>query len=153
MQALPFSVSSDPSLDARAEHATIAGELVATVLEGRRMSRHCLNGPLVIAWGLALLFALAESADGQPPTGRRQPVLLETTAAHKEDVRAVVYLPDGKTVATGSEDGTIKLWDAETQKESRVLQGHKKAVRALACYPDGKTLASATPARTRRLWD
>src|SRR5258708_5093653 len=110
MQALPFSVSSDPSLDPRAEHATIAGELVAPVLEGRRMSRHCLNGPLVIAWGLAVLCGLTASARGQTPKAPRQPLLLESVSAHKDDIRAVVYLPDGKTVATGSDDGTIKLW-------------------------------------------
>src|SRR5262249_53595735 len=57
--------------------------------------------------------------------------------------RAVVFSPDGRTLAAAS-GGTIRLWDALTGKERRQISGHDGAIYKIAFSPDGKTLASAS---------
>jgi WD40 repeat protein len=72
---------------------------------------------------------------------------------HEQAVLALGYSPDGRLLATASEDHTIRLWDPVTRQSRRALQGHSDAVTALAWSPDGRTLASASADQTVRLWD
>jgi WD40 repeat protein len=60
---------------------------------------------------------------------------------------------DSKTLASGSNDKTIRLWDVTTGKEIRTLAGHEDLVRTVAFAPDGKTLVSGSFDRTARLWN
>ncbi|MCP4104854.1 MAG: WD40 repeat domain-containing protein [Desulfobacteraceae bacterium] len=57
-------------------------------------------------------------------------------------VNAVAFSPDGKTLASGADDNTVRLWDVASGKEIRRLEGHRKRVVSVAFSPDGKTLAS-----------
>lgn len=75
------------------------------------------------------------------------------TALHTDVVNCVAYSPDGKFVATGSDDKTIRFWDVATGKEMAVLAGHERDVISLAFSPDMKTLASGSWDSTVRLWD
>ena len=72
---------------------------------------------------------------------------------HTDSVLSVEFSPDGQTLASGSRDYTIRLWDVATGNLLRTLRGHANAVNSVAFSPDGKTLASASFDNTFRLWD
>jgi Tol biopolymer transport system component len=68
-------------------------------------------------------------------------------------VYAVAFAPDGKTLAAGCWDGTVRLWDLATGKELRPFTGHEGWVKSVAFSPDGQTLASGGQDGSVRLWD
>jgi WD40 repeat protein/cell division protein FtsL len=67
-------------------------------------------------------------------------------------VSSVAFSPDGKRLASGSLDGTVKLWDMFAGREEHTLHGHKDEVFGVAFSPDGKRLASGGVDGTVRLW-
>ena len=62
-------------------------------------------------------------------------VLGDSRLQHWHGVQAVAFGPDGKWVASASQDGTVKLWDRATGAELRTLRGHTSHVRAVAFRP------------------
>ncbi|GLS24273.1 hypothetical protein GCM10007874_72950 [Labrys miyagiensis] len=79
--------------------------------------------------------------------------LVGVLAGHKGYVSGAAYSPDGKLMATASEDGTARIWDAVSGAELHVLSGHLSTVRSVEFSPDGKTLLTASDDRTARIWD
>jgi WD40 repeat protein len=72
---------------------------------------------------------------------------------HTDAVYAVAYSPDGRTVATGSADRTIRLWDVVSHKQiGQPFNGALDIVRTLAFSPDGRTLAAGSDDDSIRLW-
>src|SRR5262249_21228155 len=61
---------------------------------------------------------------------------------HSGVVAAMAYAPDGKVLATGGWDHTVRLWDAADGKPLRTLHGPDAPVRVLAYAPDGQSLAA-----------
>ena len=61
---------------------------------------------------------------------------------HTGVVTSVSFSPEGKFLASGSYDKTIRLWDVEGRKEVAVLRGHNDIVTSVSFHPDGKFLAS-----------
>src|SRR5262245_54428409 len=78
---------------------------------------------------------------------------LLTLKGHIQNVSSVTFSPDGKRLASGSPDRTVKLWDAVTGQELLTLQGHGGVVSSVAFSPDGKRLATGSFDRTVKLWD
>jgi hypothetical protein len=68
-------------------------------------------------------------------------------------VNSVSFSPDGNTLASGSWDKTVKLWDVKSGKEIATLQGHQSWVNSVSFSPDGHTLASGSEDKTVKLWD
>lgn len=76
-----------------------------------------------------------------------------TLNGHTNGVHSVVVSPDGKLLASGSYDNTVKLWEIESRKEIASLTGHTSHVYSVAFSPDGKLLASGSHDYKVKLWD
>jgi WD40 repeat protein len=87
------------------------------------------------------------------PLSAQEPKLRDTLQGHAGLVGSVAFSPDGKTLASGSQNRTIKLWDVATGEEQATLKGHTDMVLSVAFSPDGKTLASGSMDKTIKLWD
>jgi uncharacterized protein with WD repeat len=77
-----------------------------------------------------------------------------TLTGHTEGVWPVAFSPDGKTLASGSKDTTVRLWDVKTAKNTAtLLTGHTDAIVSLSFSPAGKTLAVGSQDNDITLWD
>jgi WD40 repeat protein len=82
------------------------------------------------------------------PTGKKVGIV----KAHPEIIDCVGVTPDGKTIVTGSDDMTAKIFDS-TGKELQTLKGHTDRILGVALSPDGKRAATAGYDGTLRIWD
>jgi WD40 repeat protein len=73
-------------------------------------------------------------------------------ARHDEPIRVVAFSPDGKTILTGSNDTTARLWDLGGNV-IRVFKGHNHYVNSVAFSPDGKSILTGSSDGTARLWE
>ncbi|MCL2115292.1 MAG: DUF4062 domain-containing protein [Methanobrevibacter sp.] len=81
---------------------------------------------------------------------------LQKTLTHTSEVMSVCFSPDGKYIASGSWDKTVRVWNRERPEESpRILTGHTSYVSSVCFSPDGKYIASGSqyPDNTVRVWN
>ncbi|MEQ9624242.1 TIR domain-containing protein [Coleofasciculus chthonoplastes] len=71
---------------------------------------------------------------------------------HESAVISVAFSPDGNRIASGSWDGTIRLWDREGNPIGQPFKGHEDWVMSVAFSPDGNRIASGSNDGTIRLW-
>ena len=75
-----------------------------------------------------------------------------TLEAHFNGVAALAVSPDGELLASGGEDGEVKLWSLSTGHQVRLLNGHRNSVTSLAFSPDGNLLACGSLGRSIVVW-
>lgn len=78
---------------------------------------------------------------------------LQTLAGHSNVVNSVAYSPDGSKIISGSQDGIIKIWDANTGACFQTLTGHFGSVRSVAFSHDGSKIISGAGDKTIKIWD
>lgn len=72
---------------------------------------------------------------------------------HDAEVWGVDYSPDGKRIATASQDGTARVWDGTTGELLLTLKGHRESVNSVTYSPDGKRIATGSQDGTAKVWD
>jgi WD40 repeat protein len=68
-------------------------------------------------------------------------------------VCSVAYSPDGQFIASGSNDKTVKLWDAASGRLIRTFEGHEDWGYSVAYSPDGRFIASGSKDATVKIWE
>lgn len=76
-----------------------------------------------------------------------------TMTGHTREVSSIAISPNGKLIASGSVDLTVKIWDTASKECLASMEGHDGEVKALAFSPDGKSLASGEMYKKVKIWD
>ena len=136
--------------------------------DGHRFAQYFANTigkhPLLV-YASALPFTPADTSiykrfyhDGQMKVicgvEKMWPRQLQQLQGHEDHVRSVAFSPDGLKIISGSDDKTIRIWDASTGVEMLPpFQGHEHYVSSVAFSPDGSKIISGSLDKTIRIWD
>jgi WD40 repeat protein len=127
------------------------------VSKSRRKSRPLIKISAGFVTAIALTIGIYYYQGSRISASERQWVkqvfLAKTLAGDSNYVNPIAIAPDSKTLATGREDGAIKLWNLQTGTLKTTLKGHLSAVSTLALSRDGKTLASGSADETIKVWN
>ena len=114
------------------------------------MAQTPLNSPLHTLWVDHLQNHISVTS-GNPHTW---PVEVHTLEGHTGSIWSVAYSSNGRHIASGSSDKTIRVWDVTTgQTVAGPFQGHTSDVTSVAYSPNGRHVVSGSSDKTIRVWD
>lgn len=148
LPTMPLATSEGPGRDGDAR-----GEPLDQNARGSRRRRPRRRTVLLSAATALVLLAvsiLIAVVTSQPPGGTHPVAVFPRQAAA---VMSVAFSPDRKSLASGSKDGKVQLWDIATRHPSFTLNSSADPIFAVAFSPDGKTLAVGGGHSTVELWD
>jgi WD40 repeat protein len=93
-----------------------------------------------------------QPAISSPPLWECVATLVEHSRS-MASINSVAFSPNGEILASASDDGKIRLWNANTKQVIGIFAGHSQPVNSIAFSPDGQILASGSSDRTIKLWD
>jgi WD40 repeat protein len=95
----------------------------------------------------------ADRLDATPAPERLLFQASKILKGHNDRVGSIVFSPDGSTLASGSDDHTVRIWDIKSEQCLEILREHTSRVWSVAFSTDGQMLASGSDDQTVRLWD
>lgn len=128
---------SDPAFTAAIQDPRRFSQLMFSALAMDREGRW-----LAVGFYSDYALALCEVATGR----------IRRLSGHSDRASQLAFSPDGRTLASGSVDGSIRCWDVPGARLVAVLPGHLEETSAVAFSPDGRTLASANLGMEVKLW-
>lgn len=96
---------------------------------------------------ILIVFIITASTSAQ-----NNPYLIRTLTGHLDNVRSIDFSPDGKTLVSGSNDNTIKLWDLTDGHTINTFNGHTDDVRSVSFSPDGNSIVSGSDDNKIMIW-
>ncbi|KAK4182018.1 hypothetical protein QBC35DRAFT_421424, partial [Podospora australis] len=168
-RSIPQGITSMATLEGILQHKSITPQLPSLVADMRRFILYWKwvveNYPLQV-YASALVFSPARSITrglftqeerkwitSGPMVEDNWNACRQTLEGHGSWVQSVAFSPDSKWVASGSDDNTIKIWDAATGTCMQTLEGHGGWVLSVAFSPDSKWVASGSHDKTIKIWD
>ncbi|CAK9019244.1 Uncharacterized WD repeat-containing protein alr3466 [Durusdinium trenchii] len=127
-----------------------ADELASQIMGRLRDPSHPLRKSVDAQWSPSVEWLRPVSEDCLESA---RSALRKVLLGHEDGATAVAISADGKTLASGSSDKTVRVWDAVTGTERRVLRGHTNFVACVAISSDGCTVVSGSDDNTTRVWD
>jgi WD40 repeat protein/nucleoside phosphorylase len=123
--------------------------LDADLRDAKHLEASSLRGAILLGAKGVVVDGLAAVGAAPPVPGEATPRWGNTTSGSN----AVTWSRSGDLLASGHEDGAVRLWDAVSRKAIWTMVGHSGPVRSIAFSPNGTTLASGSEDKTVRIRD
>ncbi|HEX6096344.1 MAG TPA: pentapeptide repeat-containing protein [Thermoanaerobaculia bacterium] len=135
--------------------STLTGADLGTVaLGGSRFIRCRFSGVSWPSSGPRPVFAGCRDDAGERSTlSAAANPRVDLFTGHGDGVRTCAVSPDGRWIVSGSNDNTLRVWDAANGENMWTLEGHGGVVMACAVSPDGRWIVSGSSDKTLRVWD